>query len=87
MALAHVVVAGNESHRQPYRFMHAPSFLEIALLDGAVEGDIAGVQDEVGRGRDERRGHPLEVCDEERLVPAQVRIGYLCNAVDHGLIA
>jgi hypothetical protein len=67
--------------------MHAPCLSQIALLDGAVERDIAAVQDQVGRGGDECRGHPLEVCDEERLVPAQVRIGDLRDTIGHGTIA
>jgi hypothetical protein len=53
-------------------------------VGGAIEGDVAGVQHQVGPFAQQRLADAAEVVDEEWLVVAEVGIGDLGDAKRHG---
>ena len=83
LAVADVVIAGQEAHRQVEPVMQRARRREIALARRAVERDVARVEHEVGPVGAQRLADAHEVVDEERLVAAEMGVGDLGDAEGH----
>ena len=83
-AVAEIVVARQEAHRQAELIVQRARRRKIALARRAVERDVAGVQHQVRLARADRLADAHEVVDEERLGIAQMGVGDLGDAEGHG---
>jgi hypothetical protein len=83
LAVAEIVIARQEPHRQAETIVQAPRRGEIADIRGAVEGHVARVQDHVRAAPADRLADAPEIVDEERLVVAEVGVGDVGDAEGH----
>ena len=83
LAVAEIVIAGQEAHGQADRVMQDARRREVAFGRCSVERDITRVEHEVGLVGPQRRADAHEVVDEERLLVAEMGVGNLGNAEGH----
>jgi hypothetical protein len=83
LAVAEVVVAGQEAHRQAKAIVQGARRGEVALLRCTVERDVAGVEHKVWPVGAQRFADAPEIVDEERLVVAEMGVGDLGDAEGH----
>ena len=83
LAVADVVIARQEAHRQVEPVMQRARRREIALVRRTVERDVARVEHEVGPVGAQRLADAHEIVDEERLVAAEMGVGDLGDAEGH----
>ena len=77
LAVADVMVARQEAHRQVEPVMQRAGRREVAFGRRAVERYVAGVEHEVGPVGPQCLADANEVVDEERLLVAEMTIGNL----------
>ena len=82
--LADIVVAGDRHPRGGQAILLRPGESDVILVAGAVEGDIAAVDDEIGRLAPHLVDENVPVVDEVSALAADVRVGDLDDA-DRGL--
>jgi hypothetical protein len=85
--IAGIVVPGQDQQRQVAegRRVLGAREVEVSVLVGAVQRDVAGVDDEVRGAGDDGRGQAAEVAGEAWLLRAEVRVGNLGDAEGHGV--
>ena len=84
LAVAEVVVAGQVTDRQVERVVQRARRREVGLATGAIKRDVARIDHEVRCGSPQRRADPPEILEEERLLLAEMGIGDLGDAENHG---
>ena len=83
LGVAEIVVAGQEAQRQAKRIVQPSAGGKIGLLRGAIQADVAAVQDQIGPGRTQRRTHLHEIVDKERPRLTEMGVGNLGDTKGH----
>jgi hypothetical protein len=81
--IADIMVAGKDMAFETKPCMGRPRLDKVGVVIRAIEGKIAGVDDDVRRSVAQVAGYEVEVAAEERLFGGKVAVGNLGNARDH----